>query len=321
MKKYLIKLLKNIALFAFILKKMLDNYDTIKSTMLDLCLYLSTKERKMKNKLSVILAVTSVLTMSSATANTNNWSPWGSNNNNYYNPFSGGSNSFGPFGGGTSFGPFGGGNSMQPFGLNTGSNRFGPMNGSNMGPFNGGHNWQNQPFNPAQIQQVAEEAASTVQEVVTAVQPTAESSEPAKMTAELFMQMVQVTEVDEGITGPEVDESIKSMATNESILHVAMFPLSEQITNVTGKPYRHLTIHNICDAATAGKIADIDDRYAVILPCRIAVVEGKDGKIRMISMNPDVMHAMQLPEDALGPAMDVAEKMNAIIEGAQEGSF
>ncbi|HAZ34960.1 MAG TPA: hypothetical protein DCY60_04590, partial [Gammaproteobacteria bacterium] len=79
--------------------------------------------------------------------------------------------SFGPFGGGTSFGPFGGGNSMQPFGLNTGSNRFGPMNGSNMGPFNGGHNWQNQPFNPAQIQQVAEEAASTVQEVVTAVQP------------------------------------------------------------------------------------------------------------------------------------------------------
>jgi len=307
---------------------MLDNYDTIKSTMLDLCLYLSTKERKMKNKLSVILAVTSILTISSATANTNNWSPWGSSNNNYYNPFSGGSNSFGPFGGGTSFGPFGGGNSMQPFGFNTGSNRFGPMNGSNMGPFNGGHNWQNQNFNPAQAQKIAEEAASsaqqaasTIQEVVTAVQPAAESSEPAQMTAELFMQMVQVTEVDEGITGPEVDESIKSMATNESILHVAMFPLSEQITNVTGKPYRHLTIHNICDAATAGKIADIDDRYAVILPCRIAVVEGKDGKIRMISMNPDVMHAMQLPEDALGPAMDVAEKMNAIIEGAQEGSF
>ena len=299
----------------------MDNYDTIKPTLIELCLYLSTQERKVKNKLSVILAVASVLTISIATANTNNWSPWGSNYNNYYNPFSGGSNSYGPFGGGTSFGPFGGGNSMQPFGFNTGSNRFGPMNGSNMGPFNGGHNWQNQSFNPAQIQQVAKEAVSTVQEVVTAVQPATESSEPAQMTAELFMQMVQVTEVDEGITGPEVDESIKSMATNESILHVAMFPLSEQIQNVTGKPYRHLSIHNICDAATAGKIADIDDRYAVILPCRIAVVEGKDGKIRMISMNPDVMHAMKLPADALGPAMDVAEKMNAIIEGAKEGSF
>ena len=50
------------------------------------------------------------------------------------------------------------------------------------------------------------------------------------------MSMVLVTEVDEGITGPEVDESIKSMATNENILHVAMFPLSKQIESLTGKP-------------------------------------------------------------------------------------
>gem|GEM_PF-110047 len=276
----------------------------------------------MKNKLSVILAITGTLAMGSATAD--NWSPWGNNNNNNFNPF-GNSNSFGPFGGGTNFGPFGGGNNIQPFGFNSGvqpfgfdtrSNRFGPMHGRNMGPFNGGHNWQNQSFNPMKV---AQQAADTVQETV--AEATTDSNASPKMTAELFMQMVQVTEVDEDITGPEVDESIKSMATNESILHVAMFPLSEQIKNVTGKPYRHLSIHNICDAATAGKIADIDDRYAVILPCRIAVVEGKDGKIRMISMNPDVMHAMQLPEDALGPAMDVAEKMNAIIEGAKEGSF
>ena len=144
---------------------------------------------------------------------------------------------------------------------------------------------------------------------------------PKKVTKELFMEMVQVTEVDEGITGAEVDESIKSMATSESILHVASFPLSEQIKNVTGKPYRHLTIHNICDAVTAAKIADVDDRYAVILPCRIAVVEGKDGKIRMISMNPDVMDLMDLPKEAYDPAKEVAEKMNAIIEGAKEGSF
>ena len=36
------------------------------------------------------------------------------------------------------------------------------------------------------------------------------------------MSMVLVTEVDDGITGPEFDESIKSMATNENILYVAM---------------------------------------------------------------------------------------------------
>lgn len=138
---------------------------------------------------------------------------------------------------------------------------------------------------------------------------------------EQFMAMVQITEVDEGITGKEVDESIKSMATNESILHVAMFPLSEQIANVTGKPYRHLSIHNICDAKTAGQIADVDDRFTVILPCKIAVVEGKDGKIRMYSMNPDVMAVLNLPTGPKEMAEEVAAKMDAIIAGAKEGSF
>ncbi len=264
----------------------------------------------MKNKLSTVLALTSVLTMSSAIAE--NWSPW--NNNYNYNPFSGNSNSFGPWNFNNNTRPFNLGGSTQPFGFNTNSNSFGPFNSNNMQPFNGGCNWQDQNFNPVDAVKTVGEKAQEVVKSVT-------NDKPAAVTPEMFMQMVQVTEVDEGITGTEVDESIKSMATNESILHVAMFPLSEQIKNVTGKPYRHLSIHNICDAATAGKIADIDDRYAVILPCRIAVVEGKDGKIRMISMNPDVMNAMNLPEDALGPAMDVAEKMNNILEGAKEGSF
>jgi uncharacterized protein (DUF302 family) len=138
---------------------------------------------------------------------------------------------------------------------------------------------------------------------------------------EQFMAMVQMTVVDEGITGKEVDESIKSMATNESILHVAMFPLSEQITNVTGKPYRHLSIHNICDAKTAGLIADVDDRFTVILPCKIAVVEGKDKVIRMFSMNPEVMGVLNLPPGPKEMAEAVAAKMDAIIAGAKEGSF
>ena len=179
------------------------------------------------------------------------------------------------------------------------------------------------------IQDVSDEMRNAVievtgdkpEEIIAGVLLESGSVMPQEVTKELFMEMVQVTEVDEGITGPEVDESIKSMATNESILHVASFPLSEQITNVTGKPYRHLTIHNICDAATAGKIADVDDRYAIILPCRIAVVEGKDGKIRMISMNSDVMNLMNLPKDVYDPAKEVADKMDAIIEGAKEGSF
>ena len=147
------------------------------------------------------------------------------------------------------------------------------------------------------------------------------NAEKVQIMPEQFMAMVQMTVVDEGITGKEVDESIKSMATNESILHVAMFPLSEQIENVTGKAYRHLSIHNICDAKTAAHIADVDDRFTVILPCKIAVVEGKDKVIRMFSMNPDVMAVLNLPPGVKEMAEEVAAKMDAIIAGAKEGSF
>ncbi len=71
---------------------------------------------------------------------------------------------------------------------------------------------------------VIEVTGDKPEEIIAGVLIEGGSVMPQEVTKELFMEMVQVTEVDEGITGPEVDESIKSMATNESILHVASFP-------------------------------------------------------------------------------------------------
>ncbi len=100
--------------------------------MLHLYLQLKLKEREMKNKLSAILAFTSILTIGNASAE--NWSPWNNNNNfnpssfgsngNSFGPFNGGNNNFNPFGGG-GYQPFGFNSGVQPFGFNTGSNRFG----------------------------------------------------------------------------------------------------------------------------------------------------------------------------------------------------
>ncbi|MBC8519707.1 MAG: DUF302 domain-containing protein [Gammaproteobacteria bacterium] len=136
-----------------------------------------------------------------------------------------------------------------------------------------------------------------------------------------FKDMYVATDIEEGITAEEVDESIKQLSISEGILHVAMFPLSKQVTKVTGKPYRHLSIHNICDAKTAAVLADVSDAFVIVMPCRIAVVEGKDGKIRMWSMNPAMITAMEMPPEAKAMAQEVADKINNIIEGAAEGAF
>ena len=136
-----------------------------------------------------------------------------------------------------------------------------------------------------------------------------------------FQDMVTMTEVEEGITAEEVDESIKQLSISEGILHVAMFPLSKQVTAVTGNPYRHLSIHNICDAKTAAVLADVSDAFVIVMPCRIAVVEGQDGKIRLWGMNPEMITTMNMPPEAKALAEAVAEQISNILAGAAEGAF
>lgn len=136
-----------------------------------------------------------------------------------------------------------------------------------------------------------------------------------------FEDLYIATDVEEGITAAEVDESIKQLAISEGILHVAMFPLSKQVEKVTGNPYRHLSIHNICDAKTAAILADVSDAFVIVMPCRVAVVEGKDGVLRMWSMNPAMITSMNMPEREKKLAQGIADKINAIITGAAEGSF
>ncbi|MBT7307247.1 MAG: DUF302 domain-containing protein [Gammaproteobacteria bacterium] len=136
-----------------------------------------------------------------------------------------------------------------------------------------------------------------------------------------FEDLFVHTAVDEGITGDDVDESIKQLAISEGILHVAMFPLNKQVEKVTGKPFRHLSIHNICDAKTAAILADVSDAFVIVMPCRIAVVEGKDGILRMWSMNPDMITMMDMPAAAKKLAKAVSTKINNIITGAAEGAF
>ena len=136
-----------------------------------------------------------------------------------------------------------------------------------------------------------------------------------------FNDLFVSTEVEEGISGSDVDESIKQLAISEGILHVAMFPLSKQVEKVSGSGYRHLSIHNICDAQTAAKLAVVSDVFVFFMPCRIAVVEGLDGKVRMWSMNPDMITMMNMPPNEQKMAQAIATKINNIISGAAEGAF
>ena len=136
-------------------------------------------------------------------------------------------------------------------------------------------------------------------------------------------QMTLVVEAEEGLTGEDIDESIKSLAASEGIFYVFFAPIYKQIESVTGTPYRHLSVHMLCDVTAAAKMVDYNPLLATMMPCRIAVVQDKDtGKMFLYTTNPDIFTMdPNMPASLLPVAQKVADQLKAIIHGAAAGDF
>lgn len=150
----------------------------------------------------------------------------------------------------------------------------------------------------------------------------ADAPPPPQVGAFDLAKMTLAVEVEEGLSGEDVDESIKSLAAGNGIFYVFYAPLYKQIEAVTGTPYRHLSIHMLCDAATAAKMVDYNPLLATMMPCRISVVQDPSGKLWIFTTNPDIFTMdPNMPEDLRPIALDVANKIKAIVTGAAAGEF
>ncbi|MBT8419234.1 MAG: DUF302 domain-containing protein [Gammaproteobacteria bacterium] len=129
--------------------------------------------------------------------------------------------------------------------------------------------------------------------------------------------------VEEGIDIEEVKDSLKSIATEHNFLFVGEAPFYKQVEAITGEPYRHISFLSFCDAEVGQMMADYRDAYTGFMPCRIAVVEDKEGKIWLHSMNMDFMihGGKELPADLKEKAVNVRNIVRAMMEGAAAGDF
>jgi len=143
-----------------------------------------------------------------------------------------------------------------------------------------------------------------------------------KAVAQQMVRMsIQRFPLADGVSADDAVESMKLRANMRNFKMVADLPLSEQI-KAMGKEARYMRILAFCDALIAKQMVDYDIIFAGFLPCRVAVIEDKDGKGWIVTTNMDMMlHAVDLPDNLKPLAQKVRDTIYDIVEAGVNGDL
>jgi uncharacterized protein (DUF302 family) len=129
--------------------------------------------------------------------------------------------------------------------------------------------------------------------------------------------------VNEDLSPEDVEETMRFVANEHNIKNVGELPLSAQIEAMSGKKSRYLKIYMFCNAMTAANMLEFSDAFSAYLPCRISMVEDKQGKLWLYSLNMDAMihGGKPLPAALKKEAEGVKEIILDIMNRGAEGYF
>jgi len=129
--------------------------------------------------------------------------------------------------------------------------------------------------------------------------------------------------LEEGVSAEDAAEAMSSVATELNIKAVGVLPLSKEVEAKTGKKQRLLTIYQYCNPLTAMTMVEYSDAFSAYLPCRIAMVEDKQGKNWLYALNMDMMiyGGKTLPDNLLKEATKVKDVILEIMKAGASGEF
>ena len=135
--------------------------------------------------------------------------------------------------------------------------------------------------------------------------------------------MVWKIPVNDDLGAKDVEETMRFVANEHNIKDVGELPLSDQIAAMTGEKSRLLKIFMFCNALTAKKMLDYSDAYSAFLPCSISMVEDKEGRLWLYTLNMDAMiyGGKPLPPALKEEAEGVKEIILDIMNRGAEGDF
>jgi len=129
--------------------------------------------------------------------------------------------------------------------------------------------------------------------------------------------------VAEGLSAEDVEETMRFVANEHNFKNVGELPLSAQVAAMTGEDQRFWKIYMFCNPLTAAKMIDYSDAFSAYLPCRIALVEDKSGKLWLYTLNMDMMihGGAELPPELFEEANQVKAIILDIMNRGAEGEF
>ena len=129
--------------------------------------------------------------------------------------------------------------------------------------------------------------------------------------------------VADGLSATDVEDVLRNVANEHNIKNVGELPLYKQVEAMTGQKFRHLKIYMFCNALTAARMVDYSDAYSAYLPCRVSLVEDKQGQLWLYTLNMDLMihGGTPLPPALKEEALKVKFIIKDILKRGAAGEF
>ncbi|WP_316366154.1 DUF302 domain-containing protein [Candidatus Thiodiazotropha sp. CDECU1] len=134
-------------------------------------------------------------------------------------------------------------------------------------------------------------------------------------------QTVVQMSVKDGITKDDAIQALMSRAAEINLKYVARQEVSKEL-EARGLKTPYLDIFQFCNPEDARKMIMHDPIYAAYMPCRIAMVEDKKGKLWLMMLNLDMLiNSELLPPELTEIAIRVNQAMLDVMVAGATGEF
>ncbi|MCU7844488.1 MAG: DUF302 domain-containing protein [Candidatus Thiodiazotropha sp. (ex Monitilora ramsayi)] len=134
-------------------------------------------------------------------------------------------------------------------------------------------------------------------------------------------QTVVQMSVKDGISKDDAVQALMSRAAEINLKFVARQQVSKEL-EARGLKTPYLDIFQFCNPEDARKMILHDPIYAAYMPCRIAMVEDKDGKLWLMMLNLDMLiNSALLPPELTEIAIRVNQAMLDVMVAGATGEF